>query len=101
MLVTMNTAYCLNVTTLWPGRQIKTLRKDHTASIFKVKDPEYEDSMVYVRPAQNLCVARNFSKFCSADQHEIQYTKWGIKMVTNNCITLCIISPVCSIHHIH
>jgi len=74
----MNTAYYLNVTPLWSGRQTKTLREDHTASIFKVKDPEYEDSMVYVRLAQNLCVARKFGKFRSADQHDIQHAKWGI-----------------------
>jgi hypothetical protein len=46
MMVIMNTAYCLNVSPLWPGRQIQTIRKDRTAYIFKVKDPEYEGSMV-------------------------------------------------------
>jgi len=63
MVDTTNTAYCMNVTPLWSGRQIKTLRKDHTASIFKVKHPEYEDSIIYVRPAQNFvlhAISANF-----------------------------------------
>ena len=60
MVVTTNIAYCLNVTPLWSGRQLQTLRKEYTASIFTVKDPEFEGSMVYVRPVQNFVCCIQF-----------------------------------------